>query len=1086
MKVRFLKFVIIMSLICCGACFGQNVIRAESSEGLFVVIEGKMLPEDKRWDWINTGWNKPKNCDEPKYNPKSVVWSANKNADYTDSVYFSLTQPIPANSSLTVTYEIKSDKGVVDFVGNQLLTNNNREARAYFSDKKGELLFGERNRIGIPIRIIDHGDNRGDANFTITLTEFRAIPQGSVKPILSQPVTFRILTDDPDEYNAPPVNFIQNRVMEFYDFVAQKSQEVGELKVEDGDIYIGNLNNPEADNKYMCYMRHFDISFEITEIFDKAGNNIALNCFEIDKGKIKTTENYKIDYENPDEQEIRFKVKTIARRKGNGEIENSDTTIVVRISPWNDNKFSPQEDREYFNKYEKICIIDVLQNDIHDIDCPKEANRHLLIGLTNRELISDVALNADGVLSDILQAQEITTDIGAKATIENGKIKYDVSSLNIEKLPTSTDVFYYTALDTALYGYDTDAWVKSVKVTVNIVSVDLPPKPFGNSFYYDTDGNGIVDEIVIPFDKEVEKLDEILFDVKFAGVENYVVYVEYAIDENGDEDRKKIVIDLGNNAAAQDSTSGVMQVTLTYLNDEYRILNDGDFYRDIIYPRDGAAPVIVRRAKIIKSVLDGVNDVLVVYLSERFDIDITNGNLPFKFMKTEDKTFYDIRFDAVEVNGNECVLVVNSEDNAKISKGDSVFINSAAAIKIKDIANGNEQIAQDNKKAIIDQDIVAEILAAVYFDVDEIKDGYADLIKINVGVEIDLEIAQMLSAALEPDLPRGFRIIEPIVLSDDKKGFSLKVEEQAKREADGGKRKDNLPKTNADEKADVIKLRENITFGDITIKAKETRIEDSIAPVIWHAIYAVSDTNNRILDVVFSEPVKVTRNGNPYLFWDVFPEPGQEFTMTFGDENPENLQNENNILRYRVKSTSIPYPLENDSIFLLDGEYISDFFDNAQNLTARAPIILDGEYPNIFDLYVVPQPLVLSKTGNRFEPKELDDGLINYYSISRDKIKGVAIILHAQGPISYLEKQRGFFRIIDNTGNAVTDNIDMEFSEIGAGKFAFAGVWDGKNRAGRNVGSGTYLAVVQAEIKFDGNKGFNVYTFKKVVGVSVK
>ena len=1061
-----------------GFVFGQDFKVADNdlyyTPALSIKIEEKTFPEDKRLLWQTSGWNKPDKCGEPKYNPDSVKWSADKNGDYTDSVYFSLSEKLPENSSLTVTYEIKADKDVIGYVGNQSVANNNREARGYFSGYKGELLFTSSvSRRGIPIRIIDRGDGRGDASFTITLSGYRTVPNdGGIKPILSGAVTFWILTDDPNgEFEVAPPIFVQNRVIEFYDWARQGSQEVATLNLSKGDS---------------CY--YYASGFEIVEIFDGAQNGIDSDWFEIADGKIRTTKNYRADYENSDEQKINFKVKTVVR-KDSVIIESVDTTVAVRISPWNDNKFEPKEDSELFNEKDRVLIIDVLRNDNADADLPSVNSERLLYGLTKRELIGEVTLNTGGLLTDVHRAREITSDItGAKITIENGKVKYDVSHINIGSLPATEDVFYYTALDTARYrdhennSYDTDTWVKSVKVSVSIIDIVLPPKSLGDSFFYDTDGNGRVDRIVVPFDKEIKDLSSIKFDVKFAGVDDYVINTEYGIDEDGNSDRSVVVINLGGNDALQDSTGGIMEVTVTYLNDEYRILTGGgELYSYTVYPKDRAAPVVVKRAKVTASIFDGVNDILTVYLSEGFDIDVSNGNLAFKFMKTPERTLYDVRFDKVAVAGNECVLVVNSDDNSKISKGDSIFINYDANVRIKDI-NGNEQTARDNKKVEIDKDILAEIVSAAYFDTDMSKDGYVDLIKIDVGVNIDSDIAQTLADAIEPNLPRGFSVFRPAALNLNKTGFDLKVEEQAKREADKGNRKDNLPNTGVDEN-DVIKLLEDIRFGDITIKANKKEIDDSVAPVILYAEY---DVEKSILDAVFSEAVKPTSKGNPYLFWDESPAPGRQFTMTFTNSSPDDEQPNGNTLRYYVESTGIAYPVDKDSIWLVNRGYVSDISDNVQDLTVRAPIVLKGSYPNNLELHIVPNPLALVNTGGKgHEPYELDEGLLTYFSIPRGRIKGAAIVLEARGPVSDNKSLRGFFKIFDNTGNAVTDGIDMEFSDVAEGSAAGAGVWDGKNRNGRNVGAGTYLVLVQAEIKFHGDEYPQVYTLKKIIAVSV-
>ena len=168
---------------------------------------------------------------------------------------------------------------------------------------------------------------------------------------------------------------------------------------------------------------------------------------------------FKADYDKG-EREISIKVK--AQLRCPPFTNSGDTTIAIKISPWN-NKVFEVKDFEVTVDERTSVLLDVLSGNVTDGDEPQDANLQKILGLTNNR----------GVPSS--HQRSVTTALGANVSVENDVIKYDISHFKDPDRIIDrglTDVFFYTVRDTADYGYPTDTFDESVQVTVNINRVD--------------------------------------------------------------------------------------------------------------------------------------------------------------------------------------------------------------------------------------------------------------------------------------------------------------------------------------------------------------------------------------------------------------------------------------------------------------------------------------------------------------------------------------------------------------------------------------------------------------------------------------
>jgi hypothetical protein len=236
-----------------------------------------------------------------------------------------------------------------------------------------------------------------------------------------------------------------------------------------------------------------EVRFDIKAVRDNLGNNMKYDeWFEIVKDKIMTTSSYEADYDLVDTSQQRFDITVTATSIDEGIVSNP-ADLSVNISPWNDNPFEPKDDTASVRKGEKV-VLDVLLNDDRDLDLPKDKNIRKVIGLTLDNLIPIVQRYGKERPDVILHPSTIKTLAGASVWVEWDKIIYDASSLNEDIKTGYEDVFYYTALDTAEYvdhngdSYETDIWVKSVKVVVKLTvpveinqSLKISPQPLNLS-----------------------------------------------------------------------------------------------------------------------------------------------------------------------------------------------------------------------------------------------------------------------------------------------------------------------------------------------------------------------------------------------------------------------------------------------------------------------------------------------------------------------------------------------------------------------------------------------------------------------------
>ncbi len=196
---------------------------------------------------------------------------------------------------------------------------------------------------------------------------------------------------------------------------------------------------------------------------------------------------------------------------------------------------------------------------------------------------------------------------------------------------------------------------------------------------------------------------------------------------------------------------------------------------------------------------------------------------------------------------------------------------------------------------------------------------------------------------------------------------------------------------------------------------------------------------------------------------------------------------------FNVENISIEYIVSGDSIRILDtnGEgLVSDALNNHQHQSVFAPIVVENAYAIDLELKIFPQPLVLvAEESGATSPTQLDEKMVAHYNIQNNfaDLNGMAFIIEANGPIA-LNAASGKAQILDQLGNAVSDEITMIFDAKEGGNIAGVAIWDGKNQSGRTVGRGSYLLALEVSVETDeGDKSRTIErSYIKTLGVFLK
>ena len=233
-------------------------------------------------------------------------------------------------------------------------------------------------------------------------------------------------------------------------------------------------------------------------------------------------------------------------------------------------------------------------------------------------------------------------------------------------------------------------------------------------------------------------------------------------------------------------------------------------------------------------------------------------------------------------------------------------------------------------------------------------------------------------------------------------------------------------------------------------------VSDRAAPVAVTATYRYGKilrdgkTDNDTLVVRMSEDIALDFNGN--LLFNLKRSDGLTYSL-----NVSYINRNNRVYRFIVHSTTPEQisPLEADSLYINPGVNMGDISGNIQhNPFNRRALLEIGKVPFEWEFYVGPSPYYKGD-------KVLVPGLGQ-----RQGVVFNATTLYPSG--SPDQKIVGVLNIYDNLGNIVFDGTMDDVKENNR----VVKVWDLKNRNGRVVATGTYLAYFDLSVTIGGHKYF--------------
>ncbi len=351
---------------------------------------------------------------------------------------------------------------------------------------------------------------------------------------------------------------------------------------------------------------------------------------------------------------------------------------------------------------------------------------------------------------------------------------------------------------------------------------------------------------------------------------------------------------------------------------------------------------------------------------------------------------------------------------------------------------------------------------AIYFDND--AQGFVDSIFIGLsGNKIEENLDELMDEITLPN-HREFKVTDYRYVYD---GIALNVTEGA-----------SIPQTYVTWEdflliADTVFLQNG---GWLLPTSDTVRIIDSIAPIIMKAslidsvVTMMNGTTDSLtglgtdeLTVIFSETVEALTEARPFKYYSNGE--AKEFSATLS------LLSQNaNMGRFKVDALyGVPSIVDQDSIWVnwaLAGnvyDAIGNEQDNLKNI--RRPI--DVTVVNV--LIKGPYKLILKAT--QLDPDEglaLPDyftgnfdimEMLEYVSVEGDgDYKGIMIIMLEPDVLENAPDVQGYaatLSLYDGVGNTILRDVDMAY--IGKTK-SLVYLWDGRNKQGRYVGPGGYLA----------------------------
>lgn len=362
---------------------------------------------------------------------------------------------------------------------------------------------------------------------------------------------------------------------------------------------------------------------------------------------------------------------------------------------------------------------------------------------------------------------------------------------------------------------------------------------FNEAIYYDSDGNGSLDKIRLPFSANFDLSESMLPELtRCISLPNYrklsiekTTLIESAIELEVIEKMGRLKTDLSDDDKVSIEAKEIEFFTVP---------------EHTIPAVDSMAPVLdSQTVSLIKTVDEAT---LTVRFTE--PIKEINSDEPLRFYD-ESSDFYEVELEIISQTDTECHFRINSSDKA-VQTGDSLHIN----FKGNHVAdrNGNSQRLPFNVKRRISTSAIIATEKVAYFDNN--ADGHVDQIKLFYSSLQDLNTTkaeELFRKAIELPSFRNF-IIDSLTVTPGHVSYSVTEDRK------------EIQTYCTDE--DIIIIHEE-EMHDLLLKSTQMQIDDSVAPVLLDStVLLTRSPDEATLEVYLSEELASFESDAPLTFYN--------------------------------------------------------------------------------------------------------------------------------------------------------------------------------------------------------------------------
>jgi len=456
---------------------------------------------------------------------------------------------------------------------------------------------------------------------------------------------------------------------------------------------------------------------------------------------------------------------------------------------------------------------------------------------------------------------------------------------------------------------------------------------------------------------------------------------------------------------SQSGPNGVPSGTVTIM-----MTVDSDVKQSSRVFTDGVGPAIT--GAVLAENLTGNSDTLSIIFSEPINMQTLTGTT-LQLIRASTGDTVSLTVTATSSGGiQKAMVIVNGEDRVQPLEGDLLrLIPGGLGGTVTDFT-GNKAHLLNRPVAITGRP--AQLVGGWY--TDESGDGVID------AVFLSFSKAAVLDDLLFTLSWGGAQRLNDITAEHFSYGIDNSIV------------KVNLPEsfktgTGIKTSGTMFVLVKSISFPEL---GWSVEVVDSAAPVIDRAAIAPGvsvdelTTTPDTLEVLFSEDVIVSPQSNQFLLWQA---PGTEYYFT----DLTILSSNQNRVRFLFHTVSgVEFPKDGDSIRINPSSTVRDSFGSWQNNPENRKVMLVVSTAKV--------SWIVKAGPNPFNPSS---------EVLVIRV-GAALATRFKPDLDEVS-----IRIYDAIGNQLLPKTNFMDTREG-----FVFTWDGKNKKGRNVGSGSYLGVI--------------------------